>query len=571
MSCMRVARRCTVGCIGFWALGALPVVSVPLSYEDVRARTVRLSLSIDRGAGLEAMPQTTTGLLIDANGTILTVRHLVPENWQEALSDPTLSRKLFFEGLVGGAGNRRRLSLVEAYPGGEDAMVLRVQDRASNEPFAFFLLSEGHQVEVDAGLAIYGFPGGILEMKTKKTSLSRPCTPAARCEVNVKLDAGFSGGAVLANGILVGLVATSSSRVPEESAFIHVGRLRHWLGSLIELPVGIEDPKIPVPRPTSPPDGSRLSNYPRIVELGWTSVAHARSYVVEIEIEDPEEATWHPHPFGFGRRVVDSNTLKLDFVGSQPGRWRVAARLEEGTVGDFSNWSYFDYTPDPAILAAQKPSVVEMTEVDLQVECNYGYGSVDACLELILRLAKDNKTPESAIGAVRLAGDLCSQGVGRACYYMATFQRFGRGGLFASDTEAARYLRQACDLGLADACNDLGLAHQTGRGVAQDLEAAAASLQKACDRDMGRGCYNLGLLEEQRRGEQHPSATKAFRKAILLFRRDCDAGDFDSCGLLGYMYAQGLGVGKDPRRARELFQWACEKGSAIGCDGLESP
>jgi TPR repeat protein len=50
--------------------------------------------------------------------------------------------------------------------------------------------------------------------------------------------------------------------------------------------------------------------------------------------------------------------------------------------------------------------------------------------------------------------------------------------------------------------------------------------------------------------------------------RQCDAGDTDSCVILGDMHRLGERAPLNPARARELFQRACDKDDPTGCDAL---
>jgi uncharacterized protein len=57
-------------------------------------------------------------------------------------------------------------------------------------------------------------------------------------------------------------------------------------------------------------------------------------------------------------------------------------------------------------------------------------------------------------------------------------------------------------------------------------------------------------------------------RALARFREGCDAGDAQSCSVLGVMYETGSGVPRDEARARELYAFACRKGNARACSSL---
>ena len=96
------------------------------------------------------------------------------------------------------------------------------------------------------------------------------------------------------------------------------------------------------PQPLSPPDGARLNSFPRKTVLQWSAVSGAVGYLVQVQYHDRTSPTgWRPFAF---RRVSES-TFEFNFVGSQPGRWRVWAIDQSGLVGPSTSWINFDYSP----------------------------------------------------------------------------------------------------------------------------------------------------------------------------------------------------------------------------------
>jgi len=96
----------------------------------------------------------------------------------------------------------------------------------------------------------------------------------------------------------------------------------------------------------------------------------------------------------------------------------------------------------------------------------------------------------------------------------------------AQDTD--RLYQEACDGGDLTACNVFGLMNETGRGVPQDIERAAALYQRACEGGELIGCTNVGLLYVT--GVGLPPDTL---RATGLFRTACEGGEPLGCGLLG--------------------------------------
>ncbi|MEO7331938.1 MAG: hypothetical protein ABI193_25400, partial [Minicystis sp.] len=66
--------------------------------------------------------------------------------------------------------------------------------------------------------------------------------------------------------------------------------------------------------------------------------------------------------------------------------------------------------------------------------------------------------------------------------------------------------QQACDLGAAAGCNNLGYMLEHGEGMKQDPRKALLFYKKACDKGSERACENAQILEEARneRGTKRP-------------------------------------------------------------------
>lgn len=103
-------------------------------------------------------------------------------------------------------------------------------------------------------------------------------------------------------------------------------------------------PEAPVP--LSPPDGAVLGSFPRKATLSWSEVPEAASYTLEVDCFDccakdqwcsdvGEDYLTLPH--------LMVNRMTFDFVGPQPGRWRVWAVSHGGQDGDKTGWSKFEF------------------------------------------------------------------------------------------------------------------------------------------------------------------------------------------------------------------------------------
>ena len=91
------------------------------------------------------------------------------------------------------------------------------------------------------------------------------------------------------------------------------------------------------PQQLAPNPGSVFNYYPRKTVIQWNAVQGAAYYKVEIQYFD---TSWKP--------LIGSNSNEtsytFDFVGAQPGRWRVWAVGSNGQESARSGWWEFKYT-----------------------------------------------------------------------------------------------------------------------------------------------------------------------------------------------------------------------------------
>ena len=108
---------------------------------------------------------------------------------------------------------------------------------------------------------------------------------------------------------------------------------------------------LPAPAQISPADRIELRYYPRHTKLEWQPVEGAAYYLVEIDFCDGRDRELRecvdPKPFSTTRILgpvkVDGTDYEFDFVGRQPGRWRVWAVDGQGREGFKSSWRVFFY------------------------------------------------------------------------------------------------------------------------------------------------------------------------------------------------------------------------------------
>ena len=122
---------------------------------------------------------------------------------------------------------------------------------------------------------------------------------------------------------------------------------------------------------------------------------------------------------------------------------------------------------------------------------------------------------------------------------------------------AKAHFKEACDLGISPACQDLGVLFVSEilgekSGISADLKSAQIYFEKACK---GGYCAGLGAL----RDEKFPFETpKNQQLANQMYEKSCNNGDALACELLGFSYKFGSGVQKSANLSKNLSEKACK-------------
>jgi hypothetical protein len=150
-----------------------------------------------------------------------------------------------------------------------------------------------------------------------------------------------------------GVVASPLSVAPETKSEFTVFMKRTEASTGRALSDAEKQPGVylPAPAQTAPADGAVFDYYPRLTKLEWSQVEGAVSYTVEVDycsgetrdragcVNPQQHTALNPTT----DRIVGI-TYEFNFVGAQPGRWRVWAVDKEGSEGFKSPWRRFVYT-----------------------------------------------------------------------------------------------------------------------------------------------------------------------------------------------------------------------------------
>ena len=83
----------------------------------------------------------------------------------------------------------------------------------------------------------------------------------------------------------------------------------------------------------------------------------------------------------------------------------------------------------------------------------------------------------------------------------------------------------ACELGLAPACNELGVLYEEGSGVRKSAARAASHYLKACDGGARHGCYNLARSLAYAPGADE----RQLKRARRYYELACSMGMNEAC------------------------------------------
>ncbi|MFO0554338.1 MAG: serine/threonine-protein kinase [Polyangiaceae bacterium] len=227
-------------------------------------------------------------------------------------------------------------------------------------------------------------------------------------------------------------------------------------------------------------------------------------------------------------------------------------------------------------------------------------GSLRACRNLGTFFKYGSGLGQDYQAAVALYQRACEGGESIGCQTLGLSYVMGEG--VARDEKRGFLLTEsACTAGTMVACSQLGWLYAEGKGVAKDPVRAREYQRLACDAAEEEGCKLLAfylsdgvggpvdfvqarsLFESLYQGgnpggfyglarmyEHGLGAAKDIKAAVQLYERACNDLDYGpACGRLGLLYKYGLADGPggrpDPKRAREFFQLACDKGEKSGC------
>jgi len=102
---------------------------------------------------------------------------------------------------------------------------------------------------------------------------------------------------------------------------------------------------LPAPALLTPTEGQVFSTYPRTTNFSWSPVPGAAKYILELmACSTSNTSDCFVWPANKPTHEVFGTSYTFNFVGTQPGKWRVTAVGANGVSGTPSEWRMFKYT-----------------------------------------------------------------------------------------------------------------------------------------------------------------------------------------------------------------------------------
>ncbi len=203
-------------------------------------------------------------------------------------------------------------------------------------------------------------------------------------------------------------------------------------------------------------------------------------------------------------------------------------------------------------------------------------------------MAREKKEYEKAYS---LFSKLCDGGNLDGCVQIGSMYDSAELPNITNPEKAALLYKKACDGKNYTGCLGLGFMYDSGAGVAKDKNRALELYLASCDNGIMSGCYyaaekykyqldlnkSVTLYQKACYGGEGSACTKAcdillpngaYKETLKLSKKAYEIGNPDGYLYLGVHYQYGYNAKQDIKKAKELYEQACQKGSYLGCSNL---
>lgn len=171
--------------------------------------------------------------------------------------------------------------------------------------------------------------------------------------------------------------------------------------------------------------------------------------------------------------------------------------------------------------------------------------------------------------AAKLLKNAVERGEPEAMDDLSTAYAFGKG-LPKDERQALELLQRSADSGNLDAAFSLATVRYRGLlGTTKDTEEALRLMQKAADSgSLPSAQLRLGMILVEREKRVTAEAQRYLSSAKEQLERFSQLGSARARSMLGEIYEKGIGTGKDPAKAVELYRAAANHGNSTGMSRL---
>ena len=181
-------------------------------------------------------------------------------------------------------------------------------------------------------------------------------------------------------------------------------------------------------------------------------------------------------------------------------------------------------------------------------------GHLGSCRELALMIQDDDEA-----GATKLFLNGCDAGDGDSCSYLSSLYSKNPG-LLGPDPREALLRKRACNQGRGRAC--MIQAQKETLEVETDWEKVIDYWDRSCGNGNVIGCTMLGGYAE--RGER--PFERDLARARAYYELACGWRFPRGCAHLALLYRDGIGVPRNPEKAKALLRLADRAEGGFGCD-----
>lgn len=194
----------------------------------------------------------------------------------------------------------------------------------------------------------------------------------------------------------------------------------------------------------------------------------------------------------------------------------------------------------------------------LERSCKLGvaYGCVQLGETYLQPVDGTQPTPEGVKKGLEVMSDACSAKSVMSCNTLGRLHAEGKG-VPKDEAEGLRYYERACDLGNTSSCAEVGAMILLGKGATKDEKRAEAYFDKACPAKGDMTCASLGGFFRKGDGKDP-------KRAFGFYDRACTGSGY-ACNTVADMLLAGEGVTKDKARAFAMYERICKEGGQREC------